>query len=160
MINILVNQFKFLEFSVWVRLENDLVCFSNRFIWTENTASHVSSGTSESDIRHTMICTVLEVSWTIYLTSGFCKTFRFLSTSLAFLLSVRYFILVFFRNNQLKVKYLKKLDHYSSSMSMGLLYFTKLSILSLIYVSYIVLATEAKLTAMSFPGSSLIPSYT
>lgn len=42
----------------------------------------------------------------------------------------------------------------------GLFYLTKLSILSLIYVSYIVLATEAKLTAMLFPGSSLILSYT
>lgn len=145
---------------MWVRPENDLVYFSNRLIWTENTASHVSDGTSESDIRHTMICTVLQVSWTIYLTSGFCKTFYFVSTSLAFLLSVRHFLLVFFRNNQLKVKYLKILDHYSSSMRMGLHYFTKLSILSLIYVSYIVLATEAKLTAMSFPGSSLILSYT
>jgi len=41
------------------------------------------------------------------------------SALLAFLLSVRHFRLVFFRNNHLKAKYLKKLDLYSSSTSMG-----------------------------------------
>lgn len=146
---------------MWVRPENDLVYFSTGFIWRANISSHVSNGTRESDIRHAMICTDgAAASLTIYLTSGFCQNFAFLPTSLTFILSVRCFMLAFFRKNHLKIKYLETLDLYSSSMSMGLFYLTKLSILSPIYVSYIVLATEAKLTAMSFPGSSLILTYT
>lgn len=87
------------------------------------------------------------------------RNFPFLPTSGTFILSVGGFRQVSFRKSHLKITYLEKLHLYPSSMSMGLFYLPTLSILSLIYVSWIVLATEAKLTAMSFPGSSLILSY-